>query len=691
MDSSAEAGPVPLPHYTGPYERWIFSAARGRPFAFPAIANGPSRYYAALAEGGVVPGMLGGGTSTALRLPPLWNPGDGALEAVPFVLYRACGGLQEYDGDGPCPDVEVTLAGQAGGAGGARYRLNYPVAEGSWVGDYDESAAFAGWTPPDTPPRVIVAVIDDGVPFAHRAFLDGTGRSRISHCWLQSAAARPGPAAVPFGREFGNAQIDGLRARHPDETQLYREASAIDAALPDLGLYLRGKASHGAHIAGLSAGNDPRLPGAVIDDDVQVIAVQLPNTVAWDTSGFGKEMFMLSALHYIFSRARAIAARYPDGPEELPLVVNFSYGWSANRHDGGAAMERAFQQLLARRQQIQPATALNMPMGNNFEKRMHAQFTRNDLSAGAGRIGWWLSPDDMTSSYLEIWFPEGFDAESAHVSVAPPPGAGFDSSAKIDLLPNGSLGQDPRRYVDIRIDGQIVAQLSADLHFGERWRVLLALIPTTYTAGQMRRAPAGEWRIRIACPHLGEDEAVNVWLQRDDDPGVLRSGGRQSHLVAPVTAGQATGACDAGLGILRGFGTFNGISSAAATIRVAGYVENSRLPSRFSGAGGLQRRGDQLEPWSVGPAFAAPADQGRSRPGLPSIGVLSGSGARLQGTSAAAAVVTRWMVCNLTRGRGMTDGLAPLPPPSCGNENCPSCAAKLTARLGRGLVPLGPE
>ena len=31
-----------------------------------------------------------------------------------------------------------------------------------------------------------------------------------------------------------------------------------------------------------------------------------------NTSGFGKEMYMLSALHYVFDRARAIAAKYAD-------------------------------------------------------------------------------------------------------------------------------------------------------------------------------------------------------------------------------------------------------------------------------------------------------------------------------------------------------------------------------------------
>ncbi len=70
--------------------------------------------------------------------------------------------------------------------------------------------------------------------------------------------------------------------------------------------------------------------------------MQLPGTVAWDTSGFGKEMFMLSALHYIFNLASEIA-RACDCEGELPLVVNFSYGWTVGRHDGQSEMEIAIE------------------------------------------------------------------------------------------------------------------------------------------------------------------------------------------------------------------------------------------------------------------------------------------------------------------------------------------------------------
>ena len=35
----------------------------------------------------------------------------------------------------------------------------------------------------------------------------------------------------------------------------------------------------------------------------RIIAVDLPATSVWDTSGYGKDMLVVSALHYLFDRA----------------------------------------------------------------------------------------------------------------------------------------------------------------------------------------------------------------------------------------------------------------------------------------------------------------------------------------------------------------------------------------------------
>ncbi|WBU57262.1 hypothetical protein [Paracoccus sediminicola] len=687
--------------YDGPYETWSFGAALGRAFSFPALAEDAAQHYAALVEGGAEPAALKAQPPVVLRLPPLWNPGAKSLAAIPFAMSRPdergrYRDLREQDFD------RLRLAASAAGEGAApRYRVNYPISAQSWVTDYDPSRAMESWQRPATRPRVIIGVIDDGIPFLHRGFVENDGRSRISHCWLQPAAAPTGPAAVPFGREWTNARIDALRASGTDEMRLYREAGAIDARLPELGLHLRRRATHGAHIAGLCGADDPVLRAAPLGDEVQIVVVQLPNTIAWDTSGFGKEMYMLSALHYVFDRARRIAAAFPGGPEELPLIVNFSYGWSANRHDGGATMERAMEQLISRRRAMQPLSSLNMPMGNNFAKSMHASIGPADMTGGEARIGWQVFPDDRTSSYLEIWFPEGQGGPGSGVRLTPPPGTTLDSPAEISLDgEEAPEGGDVFHHMPLRIGGKVVGMLSADLHLGERWRVTLALIPTVDSRGEGRRAPSGLWKIALRGPGLGHDERIGVWLQRDDDPEALRSFGRQSRLVNPDVSGANPGPLEPALpsGKVRGYGTFNGIGSAPSVTRVSGYVMGSDAPSLYSGAAALTFTDGALKVIGVRPAFAAPADRGLHRAGLQSIGVLSGSAAQLQGTSAACALATRWMALNIAAGhdihaglrcffRGDDHGRDPAPALRSGETDRSDSDAIRAARLGDGLIP----
>src|SRR5262249_27568523 len=146
----------------------------------------------------------------------------------------------------------------------------------------------------------ICAVIDDGLPFAHRNFRDVTGtRTRVEFCWLQSGERDERQKSVLFGREYTRGQIeDYIKRFGDDEDALYREARAtIDTE--GLTSLIARHATHGAHVMDLATGYALER-GEVPVEEIRIIAVQLPNTIAWDTSGFGKDMYMLSAFHYIF-------------------------------------------------------------------------------------------------------------------------------------------------------------------------------------------------------------------------------------------------------------------------------------------------------------------------------------------------------------------------------------------------------
>ncbi|MEL6884796.1 MAG: hypothetical protein AAFP87_09830 [Pseudomonadota bacterium] len=689
-----------IDRYAGPYERWIFSDELGRPFSFPLIAGAQSGFYTALMEGGADPVST---SDMVVRVPPLWKPNGDPLPVTPFVfqnlgppLQRAgdpedakiAVGLKDLRLKSKLPDPGIV----------PRFRINFPVIPDTWVPVYQENTAPAAWTKPTVKPKAIVAVIDDGLPFAHRAFLGEDGRTRISHCWLQSGLAEP-QASVPFGREYVNSQIDDLRTAYPrDEAQLYRAAGAMETGVSELGTHLRRGATHGSHVLGIAAGNDSQFPDHVVGDDVQIIAVQLPNTIAWDTSGFGKEMYMLSAIHYVFERARRIAEAH--GEAELPLIVNFSYGWSAGRHDGQSEMEIAINHLVESRRP-RAVTEFIMPTGNNFGSSMHARFDEGRVGWGDLNIGWQVQPDDRTSSYMELWFPEGFDASDYTVTIAPPGGAPLDVPATLHVSPDPNLPADdegdPRRFLEIEMGGQNVGQMSADFHRGNRWRVMVALIPTAYTRQQGRRALSGLWTVTVSrsanARKLDPSEALLVWLQRDDDPSNLRSHGRQSRLVdldkpKPPRPARAMQRIPAELPDVCGYGAMNGVASSAVTRRVAGYEEHSGRPSIYSGAGGLRTTSaGAVEAWGRQAEIMAVADQSMLRPGIPSIGVLSGARARLVGTSGAAPAVARMMACNAAAGRPVLDGCDSALPPHPVEEGGHPVTAQHAARVGTATVP----
>lgn len=646
---------VPIPEhrridrYTGPYERWAFTPELGRPFALPPGPLQDSRHISALVEGVARIDDL---AACGFRVPPLWSGGDAVPHILPLLL--------------PAPpqaqtDADAALCAQMAGLPGARYRLGYPLLPDTVTPEYDPTADAQGWRRPATPPRAIVAVIDSGIPFAHRAFLDSTGHSRISHVWLHAASAGD-RACVPFGREFTNGQIDDLRQHCAgNEPEVYRAAGILRPGPEGRADLPRRAATHGAHVAGLAAGNSSLFADAM-PDEVQIIAVQLPDAISLDSSGIGKDAFVLAALHYIFDRARRIALAC--GTDTLPLFVNLSFGWTAGRHDGASALEEAMQQMLTDRRKDQPLTEIVLPTGNEFANRQHARIEPRHITYGRAAVFWQIQPDDRTSSYLELWFPARFDPSGWSLRLTPPHGLAQGGGC-IAVSPDpANTGGDPRRFVDLTIDGQIIGQMSADRHRGTRWRVLLALAPTVPIHGQARRAPAGRWQIEIvadpAARALPEGESLQVWVQRDDDPVALNSGGRQGYLIAPAPAAMPDPLriYDGRRDMVTGYGVINAIATAPDLCRVGGYVRLSGYPSRYSGSAVVLADGSLSGP---GLTASAVADDSPMRPGILSIGVCSGMRSRFTGTSVAAPQVVRHMALNCIAGRPIMEGCSARP------------------------------
>jgi len=133
---------------------------------------------------------------------------------------------------------------------------------------------------------------------------------------------------------------------------------------------------------------------------------------------------------------------------------------------------------------------------------------------------------------------------------------------------------------------------------------------------------------------------------------------------------------------VRGYGCLNGIGTAPKVLRVAGYVQSTGKPASYSGSASVTEQADgTLLVGPEQPDVSAVSDQGQFRPGLPSIGVYSGSGARIVGTSAAAAAVTRMIAHNMLGGVDPRAGFVAL-----ANEANPVLRAKALSREGQARV-----
>jgi hypothetical protein len=661
-----------VPVGLGPYEFWTFGP--GKDYALHSLQK-PSPYLAALAE--LEPSHTGpheyasatSKTLTKIWLPTLWKPtfaNEKKFEPrfFPFVLGKSV--RDAKIADDPIKLRQRLLGGirqkkirrhlQSVDIDKSRFRVGLPIAEKAMKPELELEPTAPDWRW-DTGLRkrignkkriTIFAIIDDGLPFAHRNFRDASGkRARVEFCWLQSAVADAEQTSVLFGREYTRPQIEELIARHgDDEDTLYREAGAT-ADTEGLASLIERHATHGAHVMDLGTGYAAER-GEQPAEEIRIIAVQLPNVVTMDTSGVGKDMYLLSAFHYIFHRADLIADAY--GVNRPRLVINFSYGYSGGPHDGQIDIEAAISELVKARRNNRGPTALVLPAGNSFLDRMHARITDARFVKDEARLQWRLQPNDRTPNFVELWFPGNLDPIGYAVEVLDPSGDKCGSLAVAITRSNGHA--DPNRALML-LDhaGKPIGLICADQHRRKRWRVLIVTAPSEPEKPHCPGVEAGAWTIVIKRrPRAArlDQRSIQCWIQRDTDPENLRSGARQSYFDGPDDIRYD---CDGALlevdterAYVRRFGSLNGLATAPESLAVAGFRLGAGLsspltdakPARYSCAG------TQYTGWPhTKVACSSMSDRSQVLCGTVAAGVRSGARSVMQGTSMAAPFVAR--------------------------------------------------
>jgi hypothetical protein len=282
---------------------------------------------------------------------------------------------------------------------------------------------------------VVIGVIDDGIAFANERFRTADNRSRVEHIWLQDGTYKTTAARYGYGCSLskcdtsGGEGIDTLLSRSTysglvDEDEVYARAGAIafgGEGPSKLWVLKTGalRASHGTHVmdiaCGYAPGTAPKNESTRGEDSRPIVCVQLPAASSEGTSGASLDTFAVDGVRYILDKADEIARNRGCG--RLPVVINFSFGTIAGRHDGTSDIERAIDELIGARQGTPAPVQVVMPAGNSRLKRCHAQvsFERKSCLFRRGSVKclyWRILPDDRTTSHLEIWLPRGAPAGS---------------------------------------------------------------------------------------------------------------------------------------------------------------------------------------------------------------------------------------------------------------------------------------
>lgn len=501
---------------------------------------------------------------------------------------------------------------------------------------------------PTSTGKLLIGVIDDGCPYAHRGLRRGQG-TRLLGIWDQEST-RPAfegggttPREFGYGREAGRPLLESwmARARGPsdslDEDRCY-----------ELARYprLRRRVTHGAHVLGLMCGampprervvarRDGSLPGlrqspsAAVEADI--VFVQFPRDSIEDSSGGWLCVHVLDALKYILSLA---------GTETERVVVNLSYGSQVGPHDGSSTLECAIVDLC---RGAKPELQLCLPSGNSYARRAHACIA--DLSSRrSATLQWRIAPGSEKASFVEIWLPA-------------------DAQTRVRLLPPGSTDDADEAWVDVGAcrllrDGDRVLAGVCSLHrsaCGDGAMILLQVAATAARGSGQPLAPAGNWTIELLNAAAAPLSEVHAYIARNEPDIGMQRRGRGSEFVDPPgwNQGRLRPPRDDEYpqGVVRRRGTMNWTFDASEDSRVhvvAGHVlrpEPAQLPlaahAPYSSAGPGRPRGSGAV---KGPAAAMPTDESPALPGMPSAGTRSRTGVRIVGTSTAAPQLARALI-----------------------------------------------
>lgn len=496
--------------------------------------------------------------------------------------------------------------------------------------------------------RVAVAVLDEGIAFAHERFLSAAN-PRIEYFVNLNNMSELTSAAIQS--EIANHTANGL----VDEDAVYRSIGGLDYAAEGYKALAR-RRSHGTHVMSIAS----EIAPATVASQRPLIAVELPeDAVADPVANFLYAYIYLGAFEAL-NRAENLASG-----GVLPVVCNASYGPHHGPHDGTSDFEVALDTLIAASWQS-GTTPLEVVLaaGNFRQSRVHAALV---VAPGPPRtLGWRLQPDDLLPSFLELWFPTSA-AAGITVTVTPPGGASVTVSA------GNPDNRQPGPNGDV-----FWMWLLAPQNGSNRQLVLIAVQPTATDPPldpTLPTAPSGLWTVTITTTSKVELEA---WIGRKSVSGGRRIRGRQSYFddpdyerFEPNTRPREFDPAPRWSYVGRR-STLSGIATGEHTRVIGGFRREPRQPDMPAGytSSGPTSGSQRSRP---APDCLVTSEDSIARRGVLAAGTRSGCVVAMNGTSVAAPRFSRWLADAIANGPAITmpyipsynvpTVLPPTPPP----------------------------
>lgn len=163
---------------------------------------------------------------------------------------------------------------------------------------------------------VLVAIIDSGIDYRHPDFRNENGSTRILALWDQTIAGNP-PKGYAIGTLYTREQINAA-LQQTDLAQQVAQLPSVDIS------------GHGTHVAGIACGNGRASNGRYrgVASQSTILVVKLGSSVG---NSFPRTTRVLEAVDF--------ALRYAL-QEEMPLVINLSFGNNYGAHNGSALLEQ---------------------------------------------------------------------------------------------------------------------------------------------------------------------------------------------------------------------------------------------------------------------------------------------------------------------------------------------------------------